>query len=670
MVPAEAPPLQLIDLWRMLRRRRRSALVAALLMAGAVFALNAILLPPLYRAQVTLTMDRGLRPLNFQGDPTAGLVPEQMVNTQRELLSSQGVIENALAMGGLMSNPAYASSSDAVALLRKRLLITVIKNSWVLSVSLDDEDPVRAETGLQSILDAFLARQSTQNRTRGADDISYIDGQLAESSAKVQASTERERAFRQERSLASTDPDRNHITARIQALAEHQGGIDERVAASDALIGQVKETEAAPDQAARLAALLQVDEIAQNATVSSLYRECLALESDKAELGAKYLEKHPKMIEVNNQLAVKHEQLERSVLDARTVIEARNRVLHEQRAALVTAQEDLQRELGTYRESLVELQVLALESQALKKVHDQLQSRKAELATLAGYDDQRMKVDGAPRSSPIPRGLGTLPLLLLASVAAAAAAVIGAGIADNLDRTVFDGRQVAEVTGLKLLGSMPYTPGLPPLHRTGPHEPAVLADAVRTVWAAIRHAFRSPEGCKVIAMVSPGGGDGRTTISARLAMCMALSGTRVLLVDADFRRPGLAAQLGIGRADGLAQLLAGVPNLSPLPSGTPNLDVMPGGEQPANPTELLHSHCLGEWMSHVRDFYDLIVFDTPDLATCSDALLVGEQCDGVVVVLRPGRTGQAELAAAWQQLAPLHDRMLGAVLVHTDAEGA
>jgi succinoglycan biosynthesis transport protein ExoP len=667
MAPAEAPPLQLHDVWRMLRRRRMAAGIAAALMALAVFALNGILLPPLYRAEVTLTMDRGLKPLSFQGDPVNGLVPEQMVNTQRELLSSQGVLQDALAMGGLMVNPAYGSSADAVSLLRKRLRITVIKNSWVLAVSLDDEDPVRAEAGLQSVLDAFLARQATQSRTRGADDLAYIDAQLADSGRKVQAAIEQERAFRQERGIASTDPDQNHITARIQSLAEHQGSIDERVAANDALIGQVKTADANTDPAQRLAALLRIQEIAQHPTVMSLQKECFALESAESELGVKYLDKHPRLIEARSQLAVKRSQLETSVADARTAVVARSNALHEQRAALVKAQEDLQRELGNYREALVELQRLTLESQALRKVHDQLQARKAELTAVAGYDEQRMKVDGAPRSSPVPRGLGTIPLLALAAVAAAAAAVVGAGIAENLDRTVTDGRQIRETTGLRTLGAIPRWPGLEPLHRSGPHEPPVLADATRAVWTGLRHAFKTPDGCKAIAVVSPCSGDGRTTLSARLAMCMALSGTRVLLVDADFRRPGLAGQLGIARPDGLAQLLAGVPELSPMASGTPNLDVMPGGEQPGNPAELLHSHCLGEWLAHVRGFYDLIVFDTPDLATCSDALLVGEQCDGVILAVGAGTTGQSALASAWQQLTPLHDRVLGAVILRSDA---
>jgi capsular exopolysaccharide synthesis family protein len=337
-------------------------------------------------------------------------------------------------------------------------------------------------------------------------------------------------------------------------------------------------------------------------------------------------------------------------------------VLIEQRAALVRAQEELQRDLNLYRERLMELQRLILTSQAQQKVHDELLARQAQLTALAGYDDRRMTIDGRPRSSPVPRGVGTVPLLALAGLAALAAAVAGAALADGFDRSVRNARQVQAATGLRLLGSVPTVPGLQPLCVTGPVEPAAIADAMRAVWTGLRYALGQAPGCRIVMIASPSAGDGRSTVAARLATGAAMAGSRVLLIDGDLRQPTLAAQCGIAQDQGLAQLLAGEPEIAPAPTAIPNLVVMPAGTVPGNPGELLNSHCLAEWLEHCRTHFDLVVVDTPALADGADALLLGGHADGLLLVVRTGATDRTALGQAWQTLEPLRTKFLGAVL--------
>jgi succinoglycan biosynthesis transport protein ExoP len=660
--PAEAPPLTLADLLAMLRRRRVAALAAAVLVAIIVMALPGILMPRLYRAEATLSLDRGLKPVSFQSDPVAGLVPEQMVNTQRELLTSKAVLDNALSMGGLLSNPLYGASSDPASLLERRLRTSSVKNSWVILVSLDDEDPVRAENGLQAVLDAFLANQATVARTRGAQDLAFLDAQLAEAKARLEAARESERRYREEHAIASVDPDRNHITARIQTLAEKQGGLDERLAASTALLRQVEAADAIEDAHGRMSAYLRIDTISTFTVVGALQQELYKLLGFEAEMAAKYLDKHPKLVEVRSHIAAKREQLEETVVAARSAIAADNLMLVEQRAALVRAQDDLQRDLNLYRHRLTELQRLILESQAQQKVHDELQARRAQLGALAGYDDRRMVVESRPRASPVARGVGTLPLAALAALTALAAAVAGAALADGFDRTIRDERQLRDATGLRLLGRVPLVRQLQPVCASGPGEPAELAEAMRTLWVSLRYALGQSDGCRTITVASPVAQDGRTTLAARLAVSAAMSGSRVLLVDGDLRQPSQAAQFGIAQGPGLAALLAGVPEIAPAPTGIPNLDLMPAGESPANPSELLNSHCLPEWIAHVREHYDLVLFDAPALIGCSDALLLAGQTDGVVLAARTASTPRDALAEAWNRLEPVRGKVLGSVL--------
>lgn len=660
--PADAPPLQLADLWPMVQRRRTVAACTALAAALLVFLLPTLVSPPLYRAEATLSMDRNLKPVSFQNDPAAGQLPDQLVNTQRELLTSKDVLGAALAMGGLPANPVYAATSDPVGLLQRRLRTTVIRNSWVIAVSLDDEDPVRAESGLQSVLDAFLAHQATQGRRRHAQDLDFLKAQLVEPTRKLQLARDAERVFREQNAIASVDPDRNHITSRIQTLAERQAILDERVAASGALFKQVQAADAIEDRQQRLSAYLRIDTISTVTVVGALQKSLFELLGQEAELSAKYLEKHPRLIEVRSHIAAKRAQLEETIAAARAAIEADYTNVREQRAALIQAQSDLQRELDTYRERLVALQRLVLESQAQQRVHDELLARQAQLMALAGYDERRMVVDGRPSSSPLPRGMGLLPQLALAFLAAAAGGVVGAALADSLDRTVRDRRQLRQFTGLRELGAIPLPSSLPPVHRTGPGEPPEVAEAMRSLWTGLRYILGAEEGCRLVVVASACPGDGRSTVAARLAVGAAMAGSRVLLVDGDLRQPAQAAQLGIVRPDGLAQLLAGEPDIAPSVTTIPNLALLPSGAIPANPGELLNSHCLAEWLAQSRGHFDLIIVDSPALAACSDALILGGHADLVLVLARSGHTQLTTLHDALHGLEPLRAKLVCALV--------
>ncbi|HAT11059.1 MAG TPA: hypothetical protein DCS97_10815, partial [Planctomycetes bacterium] len=391
-LPADAPPLRPADLLAMLRRHRVLAVCVALLVGFTVLAAPSLLLPLRFRAEATLTMGRGLKPISFQNDPVAGLVPEQMVNTQREMLTAKPTLRSAFAMSGLLDNPAYRGAADPSALLQQRLRATVVKNTWVIQVSLDDEDPVRAEQGLQAVIDAYLAQQSTAQRSQGAEDIAFVRGQLAEAEAALQTCREQERTFRHDNAIASTDPDRNHITARIQSLAERQALLDERVTASAALLAQVRTADTIVDPTARMNAYLRIDQVSTATVVGALQQDLLRIEGQEAELSAKYLEKHPRLIEVRSLLAAKRTQLESTIAAARSAIESDHQRITAQRDALTEAQVGLQRDLDAYRGRLIELQQLIQTTAAQQKVHNELQARLTQLDALAGYDERRMSV--------------------------------------------------------------------------------------------------------------------------------------------------------------------------------------------------------------------------------------------------------------------------------------
>lgn len=168
---------------------------------------------------------------------------------------------------------------------------------------------------------------------------------------------------------------------------------------------------------------------------------------------------------------------------------------------------------------------------------------------------------------------------------------------------------------------------------------------------------------RTIAVVSAVPGEGKTTAAINLALVTALSlGRRVLLIDCDLRRPKVHRALGVQPRAGLAEVLLGE---APLDDAIvrvdgANLDVLAVRSRPTNPSELLGSPAMRELVAKVAQNYDRVILDTPAALGLPDAKVVGDRCDGLVMVVRADRTSQEDVQTVLEILD--RRRMLGLVL--------
>ncbi|MBC7679294.1 MAG: polysaccharide biosynthesis tyrosine autokinase, partial [Pseudorhodobacter sp.] len=173
----------------------------------------------------------------------------------------------------------------------------------------------------------------------------------------------------------------------------------------------------------------------------------------------------------------------------------------------------------------------------------------------------------------------------------------------------------------------------------------------------------SPLGALVVT--SAIAGEGKTSISVNLALTSALSGQRVILVDADLRRPMVAESFGIEGAVGLSDVLIGTVSLDdalqPWGDLGDTLRVLPSGSRPANPSELLASGAMGQLIGRLRGQADLVIFDTPPVLPVTDAIALARCVDGVLLVTRIGTTGRDKLKSAVSILSKVDLRVVGLV---------
>jgi len=177
---------------------------------------------------------------------------------------------------------------------------------------------------------------------------------------------------------------------------------------------------------------------------------------------------------------------------------------------------------------------------------------------------------------------------------------------------------------------------------------------------------------KVIVVTSSVAAEGKTSTSANLAIVFSEAGLRVLLIDADLRRPRVSQYLDLEGSVGLSNVLIGQVAIEDVLQvcGRDRLDVLASGLLPPNPSELLGSQNMIDLLNMLRLRYDVILIDAPPLLPVTDAAVASVHADGVVVIVRYGKTTKSQLASAVQSLRAVDARILGAVINMAPLKGS
>lgn len=192
---------------------------------------------------------------------------------------------------------------------------------------------------------------------------------------------------------------------------------------------------------------------------------------------------------------------------------------------------------------------------------------------------------------------------------------------------------------------------------------AMVSEQYRTIRSNIQFASVDRE-LKTMVVTSSGPGEGKSTTAANLAVVFANSGKRVLLVDADLRKPSVALTFQLPNVNGLSNFLGdreGRTESYYHTSSVENLWVMTSGPKPPNPSELLDSKRMEEVIEQLKAVFDLIIFDLPPIATVTDAQILAAKTDGTLLVVRERKTMKQELIKAEELLSIAQATILGVV---------
>jgi len=199
------------------------------------------------------------------------------------------------------------------------------------------------------------------------------------------------------------------------------------------------------------------------------------------------------------------------------------------------------------------------------------------------------------------------------------------------------------------------------ISQTTPQSP--IAESYRTIRTNIQFASVSND-VKVMMTTSTAPGEGKTSTASNLAVVYAQAGQRVLLIDADLRKPDVHQRFGLSNLIGLSTLLIKDKSIAECidVGNIPNLSILTSGPVPPNPSELLSSRAFAEFIQQMRDEYDFIIVDSPPVLNLADALVLSHVVDGVVFIINSASTNRTHVKNSLASLEQIGARIMGVVL--------
>lgn len=609
---------------------------------------------------------------------------KQYMATQQKIIGSRALAERVAEQLSLGTSEAFLAGRPAMTLkgaaklLQASLSTSVPKGSNLLLITVMHSNRDLAAHLANVIASTYMSGSLDRKLSSTSSAVKWLSNQLDELKKQLEASELQLHQFKKSHNILSTslEDKRSLISGGIQKL--NDGLTDVRMKVMELGAERREMTRARKQDLLSVS----ISSVTSNVTISVLKQAYVDARRRREGLLQRYGPKHPVVLQQEARMASVRKDLEQETRVAFNTIESNYRAVLDRQRQLVAAVQQAKNEALAVAKLELDYRRLKRENQNTNKLYSLVLARmkEAELSGRLRVSNLRLLDAATPPKRPVrPR---TMLNLLLGGVLGL---LLGVGLSllvDSLDSTVKSQADV-EIYNIHLLGLLPRIAGSP-ASRKGGKRPApnperdlivhrdpksALAESCRSIRTNL--LFASPDSkIKKILVTSPAPREGKTLTVVSMAVAMAQSGSRVLLVDTDMRRPRLHKVFGVPGQEGLSTILVGDGEIDKLVKTTeaPGLFILPCGPTPLNPAELCQSKRFREVLDDLASRYDYVFLDTPPVMPVTDAVILSTLVDGCLVVARTGQTSRAAYRQTTKQLTDVGAKVLGCVLNDIDLD--
>lgn len=711
--------------WHLLWARKRLLIATALLCAATAFFI-AHLQTPIYRASASLEFQGFNEKFMNLGDIDPIATPQNMsgdteLQTQVSVLRSRSVLAKAIselkldrfhgappplfsaaALGntlGLGPAAPVSNREQILATAEDDLKVDLVRGSRVIQITYSSPDPKLAAAFVNTLAKRFIDQQLELRLRSTAHTREWLENQLANVRGELQSSQRELQAYSQTTGLVFTGENDNAAERKLSQIQDELAKVqaermDKQSRYEAALNSPPDSVPDTLDRSAIREYQLKLNDLRQR------FAEARALLTP-AHYKVKQLQ--AQINEVENAIEKERTSSARRMDNELSAARRREQLLaaaFSQQSAVVAAQ----------RANAVRYNMLKREVDTKGQLYQMMLQKVKEAGVASAMRASNIAlIDPAePPTAPYkPKRLLNALVGLVSGFLAAAIFVFARERADRSFRNPGDTAVHLNVPELGVIPSdSPATRTQGPDRRRGlldggallpprdgaarilpidpssdgvevvtwRHPPSVLAEAFRAALTSIVFGNRRPP--RLILITSPGAREGKTTAVSNLGIVLARTNQRVLLIDADMRRPRLHSIFHVPNTAGLSELLSETdpPEGRALtlvqPTDVPNLFVLTSGSPESSPSELLYVASLSELLRMYRRNFDMVLIDAPPVLLPADSRLLGRLADGVILVCRAGRTSRDQAAAAAARLTDDGIPIIGTILNDWEPDGA